>query len=96
MKVDMHFHLEEGPHSLKWLSRTLQALAGTEPQLKQELGHYTLAYARENVRLDAQQAASGLHQSCLSPLLCTLYQNFQYTKQCKAKQKPDLTRSGSS
>jgi len=47
MKVDMHFHLEEGPYSLKWLSRTLQALAATEPQLKQELGHHTLAYAEK-------------------------------------------------
>lgn len=31
MKVDMHFHLEEGPYSLRWLIRTMQALAATEP-----------------------------------------------------------------
>lgn len=31
MKVDFHFHLEEGPYSLDWLRRTAQALSGTNP-----------------------------------------------------------------
>jgi histidinol-phosphatase (PHP family) len=29
VKVDFHFHLEEGPYSLQWLQRTGQALANT-------------------------------------------------------------------
>lgn len=29
MKVDFHFHLEEGPYSLQWLQRTGQALVNT-------------------------------------------------------------------
>jgi histidinol-phosphatase (PHP family) len=29
MKVDFHFHLEEGPYSLNWLKRTTQALSNT-------------------------------------------------------------------
>ncbi|RKP50031.1 histidinol phosphate phosphatase domain-containing protein [Cohnella endophytica] len=33
MKVDLHFHLEEGPYSLRWLSRTLQALASTDSDI---------------------------------------------------------------
>ncbi|BBI34616.1 PHP domain-containing protein [Cohnella abietis] len=51
MKVDMHFHLEEGPYSLRWLSRTLQALAATEPKPDQALGHHTLQYAEEMSKL---------------------------------------------
>ncbi|WP_373233379.1 PHP domain-containing protein [Cohnella sp.] len=47
MKVDMHFHLEEGPYSLRWLSRTLQALASTEPKPDQTIGRHTLRYAEE-------------------------------------------------
>jgi histidinol-phosphatase (PHP family) len=31
MKVDFHFHLEEGPYSLDWLRRTAQALSATNP-----------------------------------------------------------------
>jgi len=30
MKIDMHFHLEEGPYSLRWLTRTIRALNATE------------------------------------------------------------------
>jgi histidinol-phosphatase (PHP family) len=47
MKIDMHFHLEEGPYSSRWLSRTLQALTSTEPKLDQTLGHHTLRYVEE-------------------------------------------------
>ncbi len=32
MKVDFHFHLEEGPYSLSWLSRTIQALHYTNQE----------------------------------------------------------------
>ncbi|MFC0216592.1 PHP domain-containing protein [Paenibacillus chartarius] len=31
MKVDFHFHLEEGPYSLQWLMRTARALQETSP-----------------------------------------------------------------
>lgn len=50
MKIDMHFHLEEGPYSLRWLSRTLQALASTEPKPYQMSDH-TLGYAEEMSKL---------------------------------------------
>jgi histidinol-phosphatase (PHP family) len=30
MKVDFHFHLEEGPYSLQWLQRTARALMNTQ------------------------------------------------------------------
>lgn len=51
MKVDMHFHLEEGPYSLRWLSRTLQALASTELKLAETLDGHTLPYAEEMSKL---------------------------------------------
>lgn len=71
MKVDMHFHLEEGPYSLRWLSRTLQALSSTEPKPDQTvgdtldqthgqtLGHHSLPYAEEMSRLLASRLDSG-------------------------------------
>ncbi|CAM4202466.1 histidinol-phosphatase HisJ family protein [Paenibacillus tarimensis] len=31
MKVDMHFHLEEGPYTMQWLGRTIQALQAPLP-----------------------------------------------------------------
>ncbi len=34
MKIDHHFHLEEGPYSLNWLMRTANALANIEPGLQ--------------------------------------------------------------
>lgn len=51
MKVDMHFHLEEGPYSLRWLSRTLQALTSTTPKPDSSLGYHTLQYAEEMSKL---------------------------------------------
>ncbi|NBD22717.1 PHP domain-containing protein [Paenibacillus glycinis] len=36
MKVDFHFHLEEGPYSLRWLERTARALAATAPGVGRE------------------------------------------------------------
>ncbi|MFB9274035.1 PHP domain-containing protein [Cohnella cellulosilytica] len=39
MKVDMHFHLEEGPYSLRWLSRTLQALAASGSASDRAIAH---------------------------------------------------------
>ncbi|MNO15733.1 histidinol-phosphatase [compost metagenome] len=62
MKVDMHFHLEEGPYSLRWLSRTLQALASTDPKPDSSLGRHTLQYAEEL----SQLLSSRMQQGCYS------------------------------
>jgi len=59
MKVDMHFHLEEGPYSLRWLSRTMQALAATDPKPDVSLGHHTLQYAEEMMRLMSDRMRQG-------------------------------------
>ncbi len=59
MKVDMHFHLEEGPYSLRWLSRTLKALASTEPKLI--IGHSssTQQYVEEMTKLLGNRVQNG-------------------------------------
>ncbi|MBW7459140.1 histidinol phosphate phosphatase domain-containing protein, partial [Paenibacillus sepulcri] len=36
MKVDFHFHLEEGPYSLRWLERTARALSATSDEIGRE------------------------------------------------------------
>jgi histidinol-phosphatase (PHP family) len=59
LKVDFHFHLEEGPYSLQWLSRTLQALATTEPKPHEALGQH---YAKEMT----QQLSERIAQGCFS------------------------------
>ncbi|MGY5344270.1 PHP domain-containing protein [Paenibacillus glucanolyticus] len=61
MKVDMHFHLEEGPYSLRWLSRTLQALASTEPEREASLGHHTLQYGEEMAKLLSRRIQQGCY-----------------------------------
>ncbi|MBJ6361801.1 PHP domain-containing protein [Paenibacillus sp. GCM10012307] len=62
MKVDMHFHLEEGPYSLRWLSRTVQALASTEFDLADQFGRSSLEYI-EHV---SNQLSSRMQQGCFS------------------------------
>jgi histidinol-phosphatase (PHP family) len=47
MKVDMHFHLEEGPYSLRWLSRTLQALSATDANASNIPASHSLAWAEQ-------------------------------------------------
>ncbi|WEK54680.1 MAG: PHP domain-containing protein [Candidatus Cohnella colombiensis] len=59
MKVDMHFHLEEGPYSLRWLSRTLQALSVTDPKPNGSLGHHTLQFTEEMTELLANRMQQG-------------------------------------
>lgn len=61
MKVDMHFHLEEGPYSLRWLSRTLQGLAATEPGPDPALGHHTIEYAEEMKQLLSRRMEQGAY-----------------------------------
>ncbi|MCK8488359.1 PHP domain-containing protein [Paenibacillus sp. MBLB2552] len=61
MKVDMHFHLEEGPYSLRWLSRTLQGLAATEPGPDPALGHHTIEYAEEMKKLLSRRMEQGAY-----------------------------------
>lgn len=62
MKVDMHFHLEEGPYSLRWLSRTLQALDATEPKPDQALEHHTMEYTKQLSKLLDKR----MYQGCFS------------------------------
>jgi histidinol-phosphatase (PHP family) len=72
MKVDMHFHLEEGPYSLRWLLRTMQALASTEPKPDQTLGHHTLRYAEEMSKLLDRRIQKGcFHEEWLDRYLIT-------------------------
>lgn len=59
MKVDMHFHLEEGPYSLRWLSRTMQALIATDPKPYAALGHHTLQDAKEMAKLMSSRMRHG-------------------------------------
>lgn len=61
VKVDMHFHLEEGPYSLRWLSRTLQGLAATEPGPDPALGHHTIEYAEEMTKLLSRRMEKGCY-----------------------------------
>ncbi len=62
MKVDMHFHLEEGPYSLRWLSRTVQALASTESGVAGQFGHHSLEY----INHISNQLSSRMQQGCFS------------------------------
>ncbi|QJD86536.1 PHP domain-containing protein [Cohnella herbarum] len=63
MKVDMHFHLEEGPYSLRWLSRTMQALIATDASASSRNGAgHTLDWAEElSSKLDLR-----MQQGCFS------------------------------
>lgn len=61
MKVDLHFHLEEGPYSLRWLSRTLQGLSATEPKPDRALGHHTLPFAEEMAQLLSRRMRQGCY-----------------------------------
>ncbi|KIL39784.1 histidinol phosphatase [Gordoniibacillus kamchatkensis] len=45
MKVDFHFHLEEGPYSASWLGRTARALEHVHPQAGEAAEPHSLAWA---------------------------------------------------
>ncbi|MNW41890.1 histidinol-phosphatase [compost metagenome] len=62
MKVDMHFHLEEGPYSLRWLLRTMQALTSTKSTPDLSAGHHTLQFAEKM----SQLLSSRMQQGCYS------------------------------
>ncbi|MFC4303208.1 PHP domain-containing protein [Cohnella boryungensis] len=61
MKVDLHFHLEEGPYSLRWLTRTMQALAATNADAEQGPEH-SLAWAEAL----AEQLESRVWHGCFN------------------------------
>ncbi|WP_239616481.1 PHP domain-containing protein [Cohnella mopanensis] len=63
MKVDMHFHLEEGPYSLRWLSRTMQSLVATDVSASTGKGPgHTQDWAEEmSAKLDLR-----MRQGCFS------------------------------
>jgi histidinol-phosphatase (PHP family) len=47
MKVDFHFHLEEGPYSLEWLKRTSQALIQTSMENDITAQQHTLQWVKQ-------------------------------------------------
>lgn len=59
MKVDFHFHLEEGPYSFKWLQRTAQALANApdEPAIADPA--HTLGWMAEQTKRLHERLAEG-------------------------------------
>lgn len=69
MKVDLHFHLEEGPYSIRWLSRTLQALAHTEPQINK--GHSLDFVGHLASRLDSRMRSGSFSNDWLDRYLTT-------------------------
>ncbi|WP_276354520.1 histidinol-phosphatase HisJ family protein [Cohnella caldifontis] len=50
MKVDFHFHLEEGPYSFGWLQRTAKALELTSEEIPAETSDHSLPWMAEQVR----------------------------------------------
>ncbi|MRH41134.1 histidinol phosphate phosphatase domain-containing protein [Aquibacillus halophilus] len=47
MKIDHHFHLEEGPYSIRWLMRTTQAIVNADPNMKNHLEIHSLDWMRD-------------------------------------------------
>ncbi|WP_054955191.1 histidinol-phosphatase HisJ family protein [Paenibacillus dakarensis] len=50
MKVDFHFHLEEGPYSFRWLQRTAQAIDATLNETEASHPVHTLPWIEEQTR----------------------------------------------
>jgi histidinol-phosphatase (PHP family) len=50
VKVDFHFHLEEGPYSFGWLQRTANALQATSPDGDQPADLHTKAWLDHTIR----------------------------------------------
>ena len=50
MKVDFHFHLEEGPYSFNWLQRTARALQNAPDEAEIAHPSHTLAWMEEQTR----------------------------------------------
>ncbi|WP_355316865.1 PHP domain-containing protein [Paenibacillus jiagnxiensis] len=61
LKVDLHFHLEEGPYSHRWLSRTLEALRNTNCSSGKE-EHHSLEWAGQLTG----QLSHRMRQGCFS------------------------------
>lgn len=62
MKVDFHFHLEEGPYSFGWLQRTAKALHETSSGT----GRKHLLHSRGWVEQTMQKLQTRLHAGCFS------------------------------
>ncbi|QMV45055.1 PHP domain-containing protein [Cohnella cholangitidis] len=72
MKVDMHFHLEEGPYSLRWLSRTLQALTATAANASVKAASHSLAWAEQlSAMLEARMRDGCFSEEWLDRYLVT-------------------------
>ena len=67
MKVDFHFHLEEGPYSTGWMQRTAQALQRVHPGMLTDEGlTHKLSWAEELVTLLKRRMDQGcFHQEWL-------------------------------
>lgn len=62
MKVDFHFHLEEGPYSFNWLQRTAQALANAPDEAAIAHPSHTLPWIAEQ----AKRLSVRLEEGCFS------------------------------
>lgn len=60
MKVDLHFHLEEGPYSTDWLTRTMRALTATHQG--ERLERHSRAWAEQL----ANELANRVNNGCFS------------------------------
>jgi histidinol-phosphatase (PHP family) len=62
VKVDFHFHLEEGPYSLEWLKRTSQALIQTSLENKITAQQHTLQWIEQM----SQSLNQRIEQGCFT------------------------------
>ncbi len=62
MKVDFHFHLEEGPYSFGWLQRTAKALENVPDEAPIEHESHTLSW----IAAQAQRLHTRLTEGCFS------------------------------
>ena len=60
MKVDLHFHLEEGPYSPRWLNRTIRALDATEEGRSEDAPRHSADWA---ARL-AERLSARMRKGC--------------------------------
>lgn len=67
MKVDLHFHLEEGPYTLNWLQRTGLALQRTRRSPAQEEN------SLESVQTMVRQLSKRMEEGCYSERWITKY-----------------------
>ncbi|MEC0183190.1 histidinol-phosphatase HisJ family protein [Paenibacillus peoriae] len=71
MKVDMHFHLEEGPYSSRWLARTIEALKNTEEDNGEFVKHSKAWVEQLETRLNDRMKKGSFSEEWLDRYLKT-------------------------